>query len=58
MFVGFSSYYEGFQIHSIYRRIAVLEAHAYAADLPDETVCHGGRERQRTHKCLYKGLWN
>ena len=35
-----------------------LEAHAYAADLPDKPVCHGRRERQRPHKCLYKRLWN
>ena len=32
-----------------------LEAHAYAADIPDEPVYHSRGERQRTHKCLHKG---
>lgn len=35
-----------------------LEAHAYAADLPDKPLRHSRGQRSRPHKCLYKGLWN
>ena len=35
-----------------------LEAHAYAADIPDKPVRHSRGQRKRTDKCLHKRLWN